>query len=86
MADESIESEACKSIDSDDSEYLEYVRELEERYAVYSDRSNGCDDAGAALGGLVWVPGEIRLAERNALEFAKLGAPCMQAVWLQGVW
>ena len=34
LADENIESEACGSIDSDDSEYLEYVRELEERYAL----------------------------------------------------
>ena len=33
-ADENIDSEACEPIDSDDSEYLEYVRELEERCAL----------------------------------------------------
>ena len=31
------------------------------------DRSNGCDDAGEAPGGHVWVPGEIRLAEKPRL-------------------
>ena len=65
MADENIESEAYESEDSDDSEYLEYVRELEERYAVW--QKHGCDDAGAALGGHVWVPGEIRLTEKPRL-------------------
>ena len=33
-AGENIDSEACEPIDSDDSEYLEYVRELEERCAL----------------------------------------------------
>ena len=53
LADENIESEACESIDSDDSEYLEYARELEYATQCDSDRSNGCDDDGAALAGHV---------------------------------
>ena len=31
---------------------------------------------------MFWVPGEIRFAEKTALDFAKFGAPCLQAAWL----
>ena len=78
LADENIKREACESIDSDDSEYLEYVRELEERFA---DR----DDAGAAPGGHVLGSRGDPPGGKTALKSRSSALRACRRLGLQGV-